>query len=168
MVKDHFISEVDSLKNSNNYSVERMKALDYAKETFGIEEIVGPKHNSWIVNLFKKVGAGWYTSDETPWCGAFAADLIFNSIGKRLFEKTWTAVSAKSYLTVGKKIGLIEAKPMDLVVISRDAGKGHHVAFLWNYDENYIYLFGGNQGNKTGVSKFSISRLIRIADLDSI
>ncbi len=50
--------------------------VTFGRSKVGEREIVGPKHNGWIVAGWKRLGAGWFVDDETPWCGNFVAQCM--------------------------------------------------------------------------------------------
>ncbi len=50
--------------------------VTFGRSKVGEREIVGPKHNTWIVAAWKRLGAGWFVDDETPWCGNFVAQCM--------------------------------------------------------------------------------------------
>ena len=43
-----------------------------ARAHMGTKEVRGSRHNAKIISWVKKLG-GWFTDDETPWCGTFVA-----------------------------------------------------------------------------------------------
>lgn len=118
----------------------------------GLKEIKGPKHNKNILQWIKNLG-GWFTDDETPWCGTFVAQCLQQA--GRGVPKHW--YRAKDY---GKGYGTQLSKPAYgcLGVMSRTGGG--HVTFIVGITEDGKYLvgLGGNQSNAVNLMKFPIAR----------
>jgi len=133
------------------------KILEIAFSQYGITEIKGSEHNPEVLKYFQDIGHEWVKDDETAWCSAFA-----NWVAMKAGCERSKKLNARSWLDVGENI----YHPMlgDIVVLWRDditSWKGH-VAFYINYikDEKYIYLLGGNQGNKVCIQAYPIGRVI--------
>ncbi|WP_201595308.1 TIGR02594 family protein [Psychrobacter vallis] len=122
-----------------------------ALKHIGLKEIVGPKHNltilSWIKNL-----SGWFTDDETPWCGTFVAQCLKQA--GRGYPKHW--YRALAYADYGTRL----AKPAygSIGVMGRTGGG--HVTFIVGetQDGKYLVGLGGNQSNAVNLMKFEKSR----------
>lgn len=127
--------------------------LSYARAHMGTKEIAGPKHNSKIVDWFKKAGAAWFKDDETPWCGAFAAGCMIEA-GIEIPAKG-EAVRAKAWAAWGKetppRVGAV-------AVFGRDGGG--HVGFVVGESATNLYILGGNQSNAVNIMPIAKSRLL--------
>lgn len=131
--------------------------LDIAYDHIGTREIPGRRHNSKIVNWFKKMGAGWFTDDETPWCGAFVGGCLVEA-GYPKFSK---GASARAWLNYGKRLD----KPAvgSIVVFWRGSrnGASGHVGFVVGKDRyGNLMVLGGNQGNEVNIKPFSTNRVL--------
>jgi len=129
------------------------KWLQVARSQMGMKEIPGPKHNPYIVAGWKRLGAGWFTDDETPWCGLFVADCI-DQAGlpyPKMFPR------AKSWATWGKT----STPCIGAVVVFGRTGGGH-VGFLVGESATNYYVLGGNQSNAVNIMPIAKSRKIAI------
>lgn len=122
-----------------------------AKHMMGTREIPGPQHNPWIVKGWKRLGAGWFTDDETPWCGLFVAHCIdaFGLPYPKMFPR------AKSWAKWGKPCGYVVGA---IGVFGRRGGG--HVGFLVGESADNFYVLGGNQRNAVNIMPIAKSRLI--------
>ena len=131
---------------------------------YGVSEIVGDKHNPVVLEYYKEAGHNWVNDDETPWCAAFACAMI-----ERSCIKSPRKLNARSFLDWGKSV---KNDPImgDVVVLWREnpsSAKGH-VGFYIHQDDKYIYLLGGNQGNKVCVERYDINRVLDIRRYDMV
>jgi len=126
--------------------------LTYARSYIGQKEIPGLKHNSVIVNFFKRIKRGGIKADEVPWCAAF--------VGACLEEAGYVSTrfeSARSYLEWGSALG----RPCYgcIVVFARNGGG--HVGFAVGRDlKGRLLILGGNQGDQVSVAPFDPNRVI--------
>lgn len=137
--------------------------FDIAKRYLGTKEIPGPKSNSRILAWLRRVVAA-VKSEDTSWCSAFAN----NCAEESGYERTGSLV-ARSWLNVGEKIPLEQARPGDVIIlwrVSPSSWEGH-VAFLDHYaaKRGLVYLLGGNQGNEVNITAFPASRVIGVRRL---
>lgn len=120
----------------------------------GIEEIVGGRHNSRILEYHKYTDLKART-DEVSWCSSFI-NWCFYQCGLPGTNKA----SARSWLVWG--IALAKPKRGCIAIFWRDSKnswKGH-VGFYMKEDKKYIYVLGGNQSNKVKISRYPKTRLI--------
>lgn len=117
----------------------------------GLKEIVGPKHNQTILDWIKNLG-GWFTDDETPWCGTFIAQCLKEA--KRGYPKHW--YRALAYESYGTRL----AKPAYGCIGVMARTGGGHVTFIMGEtkDGKYLVGLGGNQSNAVNLMKFPKSR----------
>jgi uncharacterized protein (TIGR02594 family) len=134
-----------------------------ARTHLGTREIPGKKDNPIIIRWLRSFAA-WVTSEETPWCSAFA-----NAMAKETGYERTGKLNARSWLDVGLEIKLKDAKRGDVVILTRGNPKGWegHVAFLDFHDKKtgQLYLLGGNQSNAVNVSTYPVTRLLGIRRL---
>jgi len=131
-----------------------------AESYLGLKEYPGAKQNNpKIVEMFTASGHAWVKDDETPWCSAFV-----NSVLAQVGIKGTLKLNARSWLSWGNEISLDDAQKGDIVVFwrgSKDSWKGH-VAFYSHHDKDYVYVLGGNQGNKVSLKPYARSRLLGV------
>lgn len=121
-----------------------------ARTHIGLREIPGPRHNKTILGWIKRLG-GWFTDDETPWCGTFVAHCLDAAGIKR--PKHWYRALAwgdwgKACLPVVGAIG----------VFGRSGGG--HVGFIVGESASYYYVLGGNQSNMVNIMPLAKERLV--------
>jgi len=128
-----------------------IEALNYV----GHEAQFGPLHNSVILDFFKSFGFGGIKNDETAWCSAFVGSVL-----SRMGLRTNANLLARSWLNALPKTD--SPRMGDICILWRDKKDGifGHVGFFIRKDDNFVYLLGGNQGNKVGIDKFPISRVL--------
>ena len=151
----HFIAQIDS------------DPITYALTFYGVEEaFVNGKPNPLVVSFFKDF-ADWVTNSKTTaWCSSFV-NTIMASTGYQYTGK----LNARSWLNIGN---VVTANPKvgDVVIFWRNKKDGWegHVGFFISYspDKKYINVLGGNQGNKVGIDKYSVDRLLGIRRLEYI
>ena len=121
-----------------------------AKKHVGLREIVGKQHNKTILGWIKGLG-GWFTDDETPWCGTFVAHCLKTAGVK--YPKHW--YRALDYVNYGSKL----AKPAYGCVAIKTRKGGGHVCFVVGRDQETkkLVCLGGNQGNAVSYALYSDS-----------
>lgn len=131
-----------------------------AKKYIGMAEVKGAEHNPKIVELFKRVGHGWVTDDETAWCAAFVGAVL-----EECGIASTRALNARSYLEWGTEVLRLEdVQQGDVVVLWRDrpdSWKGH-VALYSKHDASNIYCLGGNQNDQVNITGYPLQRLLGI------
>ena len=110
-----------------------------ARKHVGQKEIKGPKHNPVIMGWIKYL-RGWFTNDETPWCGTFVAYcLTVCGIG---IPKHW--YRALDYLNYGTPL----PKPAyGCVAIKTRKGGGHVCFVVGKTPDGRLVCLGGNQSD---------------------
>lgn len=130
-----------------------------AYKWLGLTEIVGPKHEAKIIEMFHTSGHSWVNDDETPWCAAFVGHVLVSCglVGTR-------SLAARSYETWGEPVSLDKAQKGDIVVFWRKSpGSGlGHVGFYHGHDTDSVYVLGGNQSNAVNISPYKMSRLVAV------
>ena len=116
--------------------------IEYALSQIEIFEFVGKLHNKEVVKYFKETGHEAIIDDETAWCAAFVNWCLMKA-GKEYSKQ----LNARSYITIGVEVK--EPEVGDIVVLKRGTSSWQgHVGFYCREDNRYIYVLGGNQGNK--------------------
>jgi uncharacterized protein (TIGR02594 family) len=144
-------------------------AFDIAQVFVGTDEVGGSMDNPQILAMLK-LDNKWPENDEVPWCSAFV-----NYICKLLRLPRSKSLLARSWLTVGKEIGLPGAKAgFDIVVLKRGSGDQPgpedttapgHVGFYAGQNGNFVQVLGGNQSNSVRISSYDISRILSVRRL---
>lgn len=127
--------------------------LQNARTKIGRKEISGPLHNNWIAKGWARLGAGWFNSDETPWCGFFVADCV-DAVGFD-YPKRGLFARAKAWLDWGR-----ECKPVVGAIIVFGRKGGGHVGFLVGESDKNYYVLGGNQRNAVNIMPLAKSRTL--------
>lgn len=137
-----------------------------ARTYIGTKEIPGKRDNPLIVRWARTV-ASWVSDDETAWCSSFV-----NAMAKATGRECSDSLAARSWLDVGERVSLRDARPGDVVIFWRGKKNGWqgHVAFFEYYNEKreLLYVLGGNQGNEVNVSGYPKARLLGIRRLRNI
>ena len=126
-----------------------------ARESVGLKEVAGPKHNTKIQAWLAKLGA-WWRDDETPWCGTFVAHCLREN-GLPVPEHWYRALAWKEY---GSNLRPTHVCEGAILVFAR-AGGGH-VGFYVGEDRFYYRVLGGNQSNAVNVMRIAKSRCVAI------
>lgn len=124
-----------------------------ARALMGTAEIPGPKHNPFIVAAWKRLGAGWFTDDETPWCGLFVAHCIAEA--GLPYPKAFPR--AASWADWGR-----DCPPAVGAVVVFQRSGGGHVGFLVGESPANYYVLGGNQGNAVNITPIAKNRKVAI------
>ena len=126
--------------------------MQEAAKHLGLQEIPGKDHNPKILHWIRSLG-GWFTDDETSWCGTFVAHCIRTAgydVPKHWYRaKAWSAFGQPCSLQTGA-----------IAVFGRKGGG--HVGFVVGQSEDgsSIYILGGNQRNEVNISPIATSRLV--------
>jgi uncharacterized protein (TIGR02594 family) len=127
--------------------------LAEARRHMGMKEIPGAAHNATILGWVKKLG-GWFTDDETPWCGTFVAHCVLTA-GISDLPKHW--YRARDWWGWGQnalpRVGAI-------AVFGRQGGG--HVGFVVGESAHYLYVLGGNQSNMVNIAPIAKDRLLAL------
>lgn len=123
-----------------------------ARKHMGLREIPGAKHNKTILGWIKSLG-GWFTDDETPWCGTFVAACM-KAAGQPVPEHWYRA---KAWASWGKP-----CTPCVGAVAVFGRSGGGHVGFLVGQSASNLYVLGGNQSNAVNIMPIAKTRLIDV------
>lgn len=131
--------------------------LNIALQEFGTLEDLTVGSNPRVLEYFAKTGNSWVKDDDTAWCAAFVG-FCLETAGISSTKK----LNARSYLNWGKTSQI--AKLGDIAVfwrISPNSSYGH-VAFFIRKVGGYVWVLGGNQGDKVCIEKYPASQLLSI------
>ena len=121
-----------------------------ARQYIGVREVPGPKNNAVISEWLHKLKA-WWSDDETPWCGTFAATCVTEA--GLTPPKDWYRATA--WLTL--PVSLSRPAYGCIVVFTRQGGG--HVGFVVGKDKaGNLMVLGGNQGDAVNIKPFAVSR----------
>ena len=130
--------------------------IKIALRQYGIKEIPGEKNNPEILKYFKEIGQTWVQSEETAWCAAYV-----NWCAKMAGKQHSGKLNARSLLNIGEPIEGFQDIG-DVVIIWRGcktSWKGH-TGFFIRETKDYIYMLGGNQGNRVNITPYPRDRLL--------
>jgi uncharacterized protein (TIGR02594 family) len=135
-----------------------MRWMEIAWAEQGTAEIEGPESNPQILQYFKTAGFGAVTSEDMPWCGAFAGACLAGAGLPRPSDAR--VLRARAYLDIGTPI--TAPRVGAIVVLSRpDAGPtAGHVGFVSGWTETHVAVLGGNQGDAVTVAHFPRSQVV--------
>lgn len=128
----------------------RQAWMNEAARHLGEKEIPGKLHNPRIVRWTRELG-GWWSDDETPWCGTFVAWCLRASG----FEPPRHWYRARAYAEWGAPV---TPRVGAIAVFGRKGGG--HVGFIVGESASDLYILGGNQGNMVNISPIAKDRLI--------
>lgn len=154
-MNDHAISDVNA------------RLCMAAVEFGGVAEVRGGRSHPMIVRWLAAVIPGFKGTDATAWCSAWmvaVAERAHADLGDRPPNAT-----ARSWTHVGTSVLLEQARPGDVVVLSRPGGKAWqgHVGVYARHGKRTVTLFGGNQGNRSGFADYPLTRIVTIQRLPS-
>lgn len=131
--------------------------VNLAMTELGTSEIYGVKDNPRIVEYLAAAKLGGKQTgyiDEIPWCSAFV-NWLMQSTG---FKSTGVGL-ARSWLEYGEVLD--DPVVGCIVVVSRGTKKWQgHVGILLDYSDDWLYILGGNQGNKVSIRAYARNRLL--------
>lgn len=138
------------------------KTIEFALDLFGVHEVVGQGSNRTILSWCDELNAAGvkiegYSDDDIPWCGLFAAIVVFRRRDNKnevVKEPLW----ARNWAKYGTKAAC--ACLGDILVFER--GSSGHVGFYVAEDTDYYHVLGGNQSDQVGITRVAKSRCIAI------
>lgn len=132
-----------------------------AERLLGVKEIAGKtKHNDDILSLWEDAEIpDKAQDDETPWCAAFV-----NGCLVRGNKPSTKSALARSFLWESNKDKFEHLKKPEKYCIGvmkrgNSTWQGH-VGFVKDFDKDYVYLLGGNQGNAVSVARYPRSHFV--------
>jgi uncharacterized protein (TIGR02594 family) len=120
--------------------------LGAARSALGVQEIVGPRDNPRILEMYAACGHPDIDADEVAWCAAFVGSLLAEQ-GLPLPPRA-TNLMARSYLTYGRKLDV--PQPGAIAVWARGKPPSGHVNIVESVDleAGMVTCIDGNSGNK--------------------
>lgn len=124
--------------------------LAIAEKELGISEKIGSAHNPRILEYHKATSL-MATTDETPWCSAFA-----NWVMRQVGIQGTTSAAARSWLKWGAELDSKHPAFGCIVVLSRgnNPAQGHVGFYCGSTTPDTIRVLGGNQGDKVSIVNF--------------
>lgn len=130
--------------------------MELAWAELGQSEVKGPLANPRIQAMFADAGHPNATSDEVPWCAAFAGAML-----KRAGYKPTGSLMARSYLAWGDAID--EPREGAIAIFKRTSNPAlGHIGFLLSATEDSITIISGNDGDRVQVRDYPRADLIGI------
>ena len=117
------------------------------EKLLGETEIKGKRHNKVIQELYYDA-VGEYHPDEVAWCAAFVGATL-----KRAGYKASGSLGARSYESVGTRLDGPEKYCIGVMRWTNSSWKGH-VGYVVDYNDDWVWMLGGNQSNKVKVSRY--------------
>lgn len=127
----------------------------------GVKEVVGKGSNATIIEWRDELNqngckiAG-YSDDDIPWCGLFAAIVVFRARGasevvkEPLWALNWASYGVKSP----------RASLGDVLAFKRPSGG--HVGFYIGEDASCYHVLGGNQSNQVSITRVQKNRCVAV------
>ena len=138
-----------------------IKALSY----YGMSEVKGKASNPRLLALIQR-HAHWINNDDNiAWCAIFIKDLC-QQLGLPI--PTSNPMAARSWLKVGCEIPVDQMQTGDLIIFWRKSEfswQGHVAIYINDFDENYIRVLGGNQGDAVTITKYAKHRILGVRRL---
>ncbi len=140
-------------------------AFQIAQRFVGMKEVPGAGDNVAIVAMLR-LDVEWPEGDEVPWCSAFA-----NYVCWLCRQSRSRSLRARSWLRVGRHVGLGGAQVGDIVVLKRRGNNQPgpevikaqgHVGFFAGQHDRRVEVLGGNQGDAVSVASFPVSRVLSV------
>lgn len=130
---------------------------DQAALDIGTYEWAGEDHNPKVLAYYAKAGHPEIKNDEVPWCAAY--------VGAKLAEVGLIGTGsllARSYEKWGVRVPVSQARPGDIVILSRGEPWQGHVGFVSKIEGGWVHILGGNQGNQVNVTDYKAKRIAAI------
>jgi len=141
-------SDLNENENMTEILIEMLKM-------YGLKETIGASHNPQILAMFAEIGFDWVDNDEVAWCSA-----ALNYFCKKLGYERSGKLDARSWL----KMPIFVLKPQlgDIVVLWRysPADWRGHVGLFINWDEENVWVLGGNQSNMLSIASYPRDRVL--------
>lgn len=148
-IKEKLLNTQSAIKKPETF-VTTVSWMKTALAEVGQSEIRGLEANPRILEYFK-ASKFWGTDDsggKNAWCGSFVAWVV----KQNGYEPVKDAFRAREWAKFGKKIN----KPVHGAIAIKSREGGGHVAFVVgkSQDGKYLYMLGGNQGNKVSIARY--------------
>jgi uncharacterized protein (TIGR02594 family) len=133
----------------------------WAELKASVHEVAGPDANPRILRYFKATtlaGNPMASSDETPWCSAFACWCM-----EEAKVRSPRNTMAKSWLSWGSQLPLEKDPPYGTVCVfwrGTPSSASGHVGFFAGSEKTDVWVLGGNQFNSVSFAKYPRMRLL--------
>lgn len=127
---------------------------------YGVTEFAGNANNPIILEWAKELGhtiSDYYRKDEIAWCGLFMG--VCAKRAGYLPPSGFDALRAKSWANWGEPV-YVDPVKYNILVFERTGGG--HVGLYVGEDKKCYYVYGGNQGDKTGFARLPKERLFAV------
>lgn len=122
--------------------------LVLALAEIGVSEIPGARSNPRIVGYHAHTAAG-EADEEIPWCSSFV-----NAMLARSGFPVTRSKAASSWRTYGERAAAIRLGAIAVFGKTDPDAKGTgHVGFVAGWDDRWLLLLAGNQGNAVSVAR---------------
>lgn len=133
------------------------RIIQQALALHGVAEVVGKGSNATIIGWRDElnqngVKIAGYSDDDIPWCGLFAAIVVFRARGAA--EVVKDPLWALNWANYGVKVKT--AALGDVLAFQRNGGG--HVGFYIGEDATCYHVLGGNQSNRVSITRIEKSR----------
>ncbi len=124
------------------------KHIEIASKLIGVLEFPGKGSNPVVEQFFADAGFKGL-KDDVPWCAGFVASMLKraglpNEVEPKM--RLWAA----SYARCGVRL----KQPLYGCIGVKTRNGGGHVGFVVAANRDFVWLLGGNQGDKVSVAKF--------------
>ena len=125
-----------------------------AKGEIGVHEIPGKKDNPRIKEYMETTTYDLPENyiDEVPWCSGFL-NWTFEEEGIQGTGSAWS----QSWRKWGRGLG---NPAYGCVVVFNWGNSKGHVGFCYDWDEDGIFVLGGNQSDEVNITRFGYSRVV--------
>lgn len=127
-----------------------------ARRFMGLKEVAGAKSNPTIIAWAAKLGGwikGFYTNDDTPWCGLFIAHCISETLPTEHMPAN--PLGALNWSSFGRRLSV---PAVGAILTFRRTGGGH-VGLYVGEDATAYHVLGGNQSNSVSITRVEKTRL---------
>ncbi len=149
-----------------------LNGLDVARSYLGAHERAGALDNPLILSWLELCTID-DPHDEIAWCSAFVNGVIRTFDGR--VQRSGSAL-ARSWLGVGKRVALSDARPgWDVVIFKRGDGEqpgvenmtapGHVAFFVARLEDGTVLVLGGNQSDKVSYARLPEDRVLAVQRL---
>lgn len=133
--------------------------MTIAKSHMGVAEVAGARDNPTILQFYADVDHPEIDNDETSWCAAFVGSCL-----KRAGMRYLPTLLARDYTKYGPDVKKPEVGRIAVFWRGSPSSWKGHVGFITKFDDESLWILGGNQGNEVSVEKFSRSKLLAIVE----
>lgn len=129
--------------------------LEIAESQMDVAEIPGPRNNPRIIEYHDATELS-ANDEDTSWCSSFV-----NWCMEQAGVQGTRSAAARSWEEWGREPADNEFYGCVCVLwrVSPDSGLGH-VGILVDWDDDSVYLLGGNQNDRVSLAWFPMSRVV--------